>query len=154
MKRVWTLVATAVAFWTIPMSPSAATPGVTVSGLSQPTGPAAIITPLKVDRATKVRDPRLSTFLVDYPPGASAMLHRMPSSGYVMVYVLSGTIRASAWHAGVGTYRAGEMWVQPAFGYSIAAENPSPSEPARTLVVLVTGPREPDGANHTPLPTE
>jgi hypothetical protein len=166
MKSVWTLAAAATAFWTIAMSHAAATPSATVGKPSQrgsaagllpadhPTGAAATITPLSGDRATNVHARRLSTFLVDYPPGASAMLHRMPSSGYVLVYVLSGTIRASAWHAGVGTYRAGEMWVQPAFGYSIAAENPNPNEPARILVVLVTGSQEQDDANGTPLPTE
>jgi hypothetical protein len=104
-----------------------------------PAGPGAIITLVNVHRATN-HDPMLSTFLVDYPPGASAVLHRMPSSGYVLVYVLSGTIRASAWHAGVGTYRAGETWVEPAFAYSIAAKNSSSGEWARTLVVLLTDP--------------
>ena len=116
-----------------------------------PTGSGAIITRVNVHRTTNLHDPTLSTFLVDYPPGASAILHRMPSSGYVLVYVLSGTIRASAWHAGVGTYRAGEMWVEPAFAYNIAAKNPSPDKSARTLVVLVTGPQEPDSANGTIL---
>ena len=116
-----------------------------------PTGSGAIITRVNAHRATNLHEPTLSTFLVDYPPGASAVLHRMPSVGYVLVYVLSGTIRASAWHAGVGTYRAGEMWVEPAFAYDIAVKNPSPDESARTLVVLVTGSQEPDHANDTTL---
>jgi hypothetical protein len=73
----------------------------------------------------------------------------MPSSGYVLVYVLSGTIRASAWHAGLGTYRAGETWVEPAFAYSISAKNPSAHEWARTLVLLFTGSQDPDNANST-----
>src|SRR5437016_14446311 len=55
-----------------------------------PTGSGAIITRVNAHRATNLQDPTLSTFLVDYPPGASAVLHRMPSSGYVLVYVLSG----------------------------------------------------------------
>ena len=75
----------------------------------------------------------------------------MPSSGYVLVYVLSGTIRASAWHAGLGTYRAGETWVEPAFAHSISAKNPSAHESARTLVVLLTGSQDPDNANSTTL---
>jgi hypothetical protein len=69
----------------------------------------------------------------------------------VLVYVLSGTIRAFAWHAGVGTYRAGEMWAEPAFAYDIIAKNPSPDESARTLVVLVTDSQEPDSANGATL---
>ncbi|HZC80612.1 MAG TPA: hypothetical protein VE222_02660, partial [Nitrospiraceae bacterium] len=62
----------------------------------------------------------------------------MPSRGYVLVHVLSGTIRASAWHAGVGTYHTGETWVEPAFAYSIATANSSAQQSARALVVLVT----------------
>ena len=54
------------------------------------TGSGAIITRVNAHRATNRHDPTLSTFLVDYPPGASAVLHRMPSSGYVLVYVPVG----------------------------------------------------------------
>jgi hypothetical protein len=61
----------------------------------------------------------------------------MPSSGYVLIHVLSGTIRASAWHAGVGTYHTGETWVA-AFAYRIATANSSAQQPARALVILVT----------------
>ena len=103
-----------------------------------PIGLRAVITPVSVERAKNLNDATLSTFLVDCPPGASAMLHRMPSRGYVLVHVLSGTIRASAWHAGVGTYHTGETWVEPAFAYSIAIANSSEQQSARALVVLVT----------------
>ena len=75
----------------------------------------------------------------------------MPSLGYVLVYVLSGTIRASAWHAGLGTYRAGETWVEPAFAYSISATNPSAHKSARTLVVLLTGSQDQDNAHSMTL---
>jgi hypothetical protein len=52
---------------------------------------------------------------------------------------LSGTIGASAWQARVGTYHAGETWVQPAFANDIATTNPSHDQGARVLVMLVTG---------------
>jgi quercetin dioxygenase-like cupin family protein len=161
MKIGRMLLAAASAFWTIAMAHGAA--GATVDSLGQPdtglsvlpadhpTGPGAIITRLNTKRAAGLNNPTLSTFVVDYPPGGSAVLHRMPSSGYILIYVLSGTIRASAWHAGVGTYRAGEMWVEPAFAHDIAATNQSPDESARILVVLVTGSQEPDSANDATL---
>jgi quercetin dioxygenase-like cupin family protein len=117
-----------------------------------PMGVAAIITPVSVERAKNLNDATLSTFLVDCPPGASAMLHRMPSSGYVLVHVLSGTIRASAWHAGVGTYHTGETWVEPAFAYSIGIANSSDQQPARALVVLVT--QDPRMQTGRPTPVE
>ena len=114
-----------------------------------PIGVGAIISPVSIERAKNLNDVTLSTFLVDYPPGASAMLHRMPSPGYVLVHVLSGTIRASAWHAGLGTYHTGETWVEPAFAYSIAIANSSDQQSARALVILVT----PDTRTQTGRPT-
>jgi quercetin dioxygenase-like cupin family protein len=114
-----------------------------------PIGLGTIITPVSVERAKNLNVATLSTFLVDYPPGASAMLHRMPSPGYVLVHVLSGTIRASAWHAGVGIYHTGETWVEPAFAYSIATANSSDQQSARALVILVT----PDTRTQTGRPT-
>jgi hypothetical protein len=89
-----------------------------------------------VDSAPSFHGLTVSTFLVDYPPRASAVLHRWPTHGCVLVYVLFGTIQASAWHAGMGIYRAGETWAAPAFAYSVAAANTSDSGPTRTLVVL------------------
>jgi quercetin dioxygenase-like cupin family protein len=160
MKIGRLLFAAASAFWTIAIAhaaagevarPSQPDTKFSVPPADHPAGPGAIITPIKTTRAVGLHDPTISTVVVDYPPEGSAVLHRMPSSGYVLVYVLSGTIRAFAWHAGVGTYRAGEMWAAPAFAYDITAKNPSPDEPARTLVVLVTGPQEPDSANGTIL---
>ena len=117
-----------------------------------PIGLGAAITPVSVERAKNLDDATVSTFLVECPPGASAMLHRMPSSGYVLVHVLSGTIRASAWHAGVGTYHTGETWVEPAFAYSIGIANSSDQQLARALVVLVT--QDPRMQTGRPTPVE
>jgi len=115
----------------------------------QPVGIGASVTPLSSKHSIDLHDLSLSTFLVDYPPGASAMLHCRPSSGYVLLYVLSGELHASAWRAGVGTYRAGQTWVEPAFAHSIAATNVSDQNAARALVVLVTGPQERTTASET-----
>jgi hypothetical protein len=106
-----------------------------------PIGVGAIITPVFVERLKDLSDRTLLAFLVDYPPGASADLHGMPSSGYVMVHILSGTIHALAWHAGVGIYHTGETWVFPAFASCIATANSSDQAAAPALVVLVTGPK-------------
>jgi quercetin dioxygenase-like cupin family protein len=103
-----------------------------------PEGSKATVTLVSLKRAPSLHDPMLSTFLIDYAPGGSAVLHSAPASGYVLVHVLSGAIRARAWGAGVGTYRAGQTWVEPAFANDIASKNASNDEPARALVVLVT----------------
>jgi hypothetical protein len=107
-----------------------------------PVGHGAIVTPVSLERPRNLQDPTISTFIVDYPPGASATLHRTPTSGYVLVHVLTGTIRAYAWHASVGTYQAGQTWSEPAFAHDIATANGSTRESARVLVVLVTGAHE------------
>jgi quercetin dioxygenase-like cupin family protein len=104
-----------------------------------PEGVNAKVTLVSLKRAQFLHDPTLSTFIVDYAPGGSAVLHRMSTSGYVIVHVLSGAIRAQAWGAGVGTYRLGQTWAEPAFAYDIATKNASADEPARALVILVTG---------------
>ena len=96
------------------------------------------------------------------------VIERTPASGYVLVHVLSGAIRAQAcaglivdnegceprvvpvqdrrsWGADLGTYREGQSWVLPAFAYNITGKNASTDKPARALVVLVTsddGPRK------------
>jgi quercetin dioxygenase-like cupin family protein len=106
------------------------------------------VTLVTLKRAPYVREPRLAAFIVDYEPGGSAVLHRTPTSGYVLVHVLSGAIWAQAWGAGLGTYREGQSWVLPAFANNIIGKNASTDKPARALVVLVTSnddPREFEG---------
>ena len=103
-----------------------------------PEGVKPTVTLVSLKRAPYVHDPRLATFIVDYEPGGSAVLQRTPTSGYVLVHVLSGAIWAQAWGAGLGTYREGQSWVLPAFAYNITGENASTDKPARALVVLVT----------------
>jgi quercetin dioxygenase-like cupin family protein len=113
-----------------------------------PEGGKPTVTLVSLKLAPYMHGARLATFIVDYEPGGSAVLHRAPTSGYVLVHVLSGAIRAQAWGAGLGTYREGQSWVLPAFAYNIIGKNASTDKPARALVVLVTsndGPREFEG---------
>lgn len=104
-----------------------------------PQGSHATVTLTSVTRAVQLRDPTLSSFIVDFAPGALAVLHRSPSPGYVLVHVLSGALRAKAWDAWVGSYRAGETWAEPAFAHDISAKNASATQSARAVVTLITG---------------
>ena len=107
-------------------------------GAYQPQGKGAIVTRWSSARAQGLHEPTLSAFTIDLAPGGSAILHGTPSSaGYVVVHVLSGAIHARAWSAGLGKYRAGETWFEPAFAYDITAENASATEPARAFVVVI-----------------
>jgi len=104
----------------------------------EPQGIGATVTIVSIKAASHLHDPALSTFIVDCAPGGSVVLQRAPSSGYVLVHVLSGMIHASAWEAGVGTYRTGETWVEPAFASNITMTNSSTTDSARTFVVRIT----------------
>jgi len=55
----------------------------------------------------------------------------------VLVHVLSGAIKAEAWHARLGTYRTSATWAEPALANDITAVNASASEPARAFVLVV-----------------
>jgi len=107
-----------------------------------PGGNGATIT-LDSVRALGLNDPTISTFTVDLAPGGSAIFHRKPSSGYVLVHVLSGAIHAQARHAGLGTYHVSETWVEPALANDITVANANTTEPARVFVVVVTGEDKP-----------
>lgn len=101
-----------------------------------PVGAGATVTLQSLERAQNLIEPTISSYIVDYAPGGSAILHRTPSPGVVLVHVLSGAICASAWKAGVGTYRQGETWVEPALAHDISSKNASTHEPARAFVIV------------------
>jgi quercetin dioxygenase-like cupin family protein len=103
-----------------------------------PVGTEATVTLVSFKRIYHLDEPFLSTFIVDYLPGGSAVLHRSPTAGYAVVHVLSGAIRAQAWEAGMGTYRSGQTWVEPTVANNIVTKNASAIEPARALVVVIT----------------
>ncbi len=128
---------------------SAANPGI-ISGMrdgdsaaiisalppDHPVGTKATVTLVSLKQALHPHEPILSTFIVDYLPGGSAVLHRSSSAGYVLVHVLSGTIRAQGMGGGrVGTYRSGQS---SAVANDSTTKNASAGEPARALVVLTT----------------
>jgi len=94
-----------------------------ISGLppDHPVGTKATVTPIWLKRALHPGEPSLSV-LVDYLPGGSAVPHRSQSAGYILIHVLSGTIRAQAWEAGMGTYRSGQTWVEPAVANDITTK--------------------------------
>jgi quercetin dioxygenase-like cupin family protein len=105
----------------------------------RPAGPGALVTAVSRKRVLNVHDASLSTFIVDYAPGGSAVIPRSTAYGYVLMQVLSGSIKATAWEAGVGTYQEGQTWVFPAYGNKIVTKNTSTGEAAKALLVLITG---------------
>ena len=123
----------------------AGTPGLAAIGSALPAdcpeGVKATVTLVGLHRLSSMHDLKLATFVVDYEPGGSVVLHcrQRSRSGYVFMHVVSGTIQAQAWSAGLGTYREGQSWVFPAFAENITGKNASSDKPARALIVFVTG---------------
>ncbi|MFR0691112.1 cupin domain-containing protein [Enterobacterales bacterium AE_CKDN230030158-1A_HGKHYDSX7] len=78
----------------------------------------------------------VTTLQVDFPPGAFTPAHRHP--GAVTAIVLSGRVRSQMQGLPAQTYGPGETWFEPSRALHLFAENPSASEPARLLAVIVS----------------
>ncbi|MBD9515756.1 MULTISPECIES: cupin domain-containing protein [Pseudomonadaceae] len=78
----------------------------------------------------------VTTLQVDFPPNGYTPAHRHP--GAVTAIVLSGQVRSQMQGLPAQTYRAGQTWFEPSRELHLFAENPSASEPARLLAVIVS----------------
>ncbi len=63
------------------------------------------------------------------------MPHRHP--GFVLAYVLAGTVRSRLGDGPAVDYRPGQSWVEPPGTLHSLTENPSGTEPASLLAVWV-----------------
>ncbi|MBB4865002.1 quercetin dioxygenase-like cupin family protein [Pseudomonas nitritireducens] len=78
----------------------------------------------------------VTTLQVDFPPNGYSPAHRHP--GAVTAIVLSGQVRSQMQGLPAQTYSAGQTWFEPSRELHLFAENPSASEPARLLAVIVS----------------
>ncbi len=78
---------------------------------------------------------RMTTQLVRFAPGAASPRH--VHGGDLTVYVLKGTVRSE--HAGLplATYQAGEVFHEPQGTVHVYIDNPSATEEAELLAVMV-----------------
>jgi quercetin dioxygenase-like cupin family protein len=83
---------------------------------------------------------------VTYPPGGSSAPHRHPYP--VLVYVLSGGIRARVQGQPERTYKAGEVFYEAPNQIHAVSANASRTEPARFLACFIC---DHDGALGTPV---
>jgi quercetin dioxygenase-like cupin family protein len=94
----------------------------------------AVKTP-RSEPLTGVRGKYVTTQLVHLPPSAFSPRH--VHGGDLTAYVLRGTVRSE--HAGLApaNYRAGEMFYEPYGTTHVFIENPSSTEAADVLAVMV-----------------
>src|SRR5260370_38793165 len=65
-----------------------------------PVGTKATVAFVSFKRALHLDKPFLSTFIVDYLPGGSAVLPRSPTAGYFLGHGLSGAVPTRGWAGG------------------------------------------------------
>ena len=87
----------------------------------------------------------LTAVTVDVPPGDVSPPHH--HAGFVLVYVLEGSVDSKLNDEPSKHYTKGETWVEPPGTLHASMSNPSKTEPARILAVFVA----PDGAELTTM---
>ncbi|WP_448683082.1 cupin domain-containing protein [Pseudomonas nicosulfuronedens] len=98
--------------------------------------PATQVTRLSCEPLADMPGKIVTTLQVDFPPNGYTPAHRHP--GAVTAIVLSGHVRSQMQGLSAQTYSAGQTWFEPSRELHLFAENPSASEPARLLAVIVS----------------
>ena len=95
----------------------------------------ASVATLQSEAMTGLPNKRVTTQLVRLPPGAASPRH--VHGGDLTVYVLKGRVRSE--HAGLplAEFHAGQMFFEPQGTVHVFIENPSGTEPAELLAVMV-----------------
>lgn len=93
------------------------------------------IKPVSSQDLTGMPGKKLSTLIVDFPPGGLSPAHH--HGGSVYVHVLSGTIRSQLEGGPPIVYQAGDSFFEPMGIIHLFAENMSATERARALAVIV-----------------
>ena len=124
------------------------------TGHSAGARPATQVTPVSCEPLADMPGKVVTTLRVDFPPNGFTPAHRHP--GALTAIVLRGQVRSQMQGLPVQTYGAGETWFEPSRELHLFAENPSPSEPAQLLAVIVSDencgpllvPEPPHGIGH------
>ena len=98
--------------------------------------PEIAVQPLFSDAPSDLSGKQMTVVEVTVPPGASMGGHRHPGS--VFAYVLEGSMQHQIGsEAEPKIYEAGQTWFEPPGAHHIVFANPSDSETARVLAVLI-----------------
>ncbi|TLP75075.1 cupin domain-containing protein [Pseudomonas nitroreducens] len=118
--------------WSRPLVSLAENPAAQSAGAR----PATQVQRLSCEPLADIPGKVVTTLQVDFPPNGYTPAHRHP--GEVTAIVLSGQVRSQMQGLPAQTYRAGQTWFEPSRELHLFAENPSASEPARLLAVIVS----------------
>ncbi|MBD9501339.1 cupin domain-containing protein [Pseudomonas sp. BGr12] len=118
--------------WSRPLVSLAENPAAQSAGAR----PATEVKRLSCEPLVDIPGKVVTTLQVDFPPNGFTPAHRHP--GAVTAIVLSGQVRSQMHGQPAQTYSAGQTWFEPSRELHLFAENPSASEPARLLAVIVS----------------
>jgi quercetin dioxygenase-like cupin family protein len=77
---------------------------------------------------------KVTVWELERAPGAASAPHRHP--GPVLGYVLEGELEVALDDGPVKTYKAGQMWYEPARVLHRVSRNPSKTKPVRFLAIM------------------
>ena len=118
-----------------PDGPNAPAVSGSVLSSSAASRPRPAIHPVASDVLPHVAGKRITTVVVEFPPGGLSPPHH--HGGSVTVYMLSGVIRSQLQGQPPMVYKAGDSFFEPPGVVHLLAENMSATEPARALAVFV-----------------
>jgi len=98
--------------------------------------PATQVTRLSCEPLAEMPGKVVTTLRVDFPPHGFTPAHRHP--GAVTAIVVRGQVRSQMQGLPAQTYGPGESWFEPSRELHLFAENPSATEPAQLLAVIVS----------------
>lgn len=98
--------------------------------------PATRVQQLSCEPLPEMPGKRVSTVLVEFPPGAYSGPHRHPGS--VSAVVIAGRVRSKMQGTPAQDYGVGQTWFEPARRLHELAENPDPVHPATLIAHFVT----------------
>jgi quercetin dioxygenase-like cupin family protein len=94
-----------------------------------------VVTPLMLKQLADLPGKEALVITVDFAPGAEDPVHR--HDAHAFVYVLEGTIVMQLKGAPPATLTAGQVFYEGPSDVHIVGRNPSDTQPAKILVVLV-----------------
>ncbi|QRY79785.1 cupin domain-containing protein [Pseudomonas sp. PDNC002] len=100
------------------------------------TRPATEVTRLSCEPLADMPGTVVTTLRVGFPPNGFTPAHRHP--GAVTAVVIRGQVRSQMQGLPAHTYGPGQSWFEPSRALHLFAENPSGTEPAQLLAVIVS----------------
>jgi quercetin dioxygenase-like cupin family protein len=97
----------------------------------------AVAAPVMVKDLPNVPGMRMTAQTVTYAPGQVSGPHRHAPNGFLIAYVLQGSVNSQVEGEPMQTYTVGQSWTEGPGAHHVVSGNASKTEPASFLVVFV-----------------